>query len=140
MAEPQAARASDRPPDEPGWDDRWREAALEAEYETGRREETEQKARRNVFFRIGIIVVGSVVALGGLVMLILPGPGIVALIAGLGILAQEVRWAERLMDKLKAKTRVDQVKHQPVWVRVLVGVVTVAAVALSGYFLWYHAN
>jgi hypothetical protein len=37
----------------------------------------------------------------GVAMLVLPGPGILVIIAGLAILAKEFTWAERTLDKAK---------------------------------------
>jgi uncharacterized protein (TIGR02611 family) len=48
--------------------------------------------------RLAILIVGTVVLLAGIAMLALPGPGMVVIIVGLVILAQEFTWAERLLD------------------------------------------
>ena len=53
--------------------------------------------------RIAIFVAGSAVVLAGVAMLVLPGPGIVVIIAGLAILATEFVWAERALDAAKEK-------------------------------------
>lgn len=53
--------------------------------------------------RIAVFIVGSVVCLAGVAMLVLPGPGIVVIIAGLAILATEFVWAERALDTAKQK-------------------------------------
>lgn len=111
-----------------------REAAIEAEYATGRHEETEAKAKRNVILRLATIVLGFVVLLGGLAMMILPGPGILGIIAGLGILSRELVWAERMLEYAKEKARVDELKEQPKWVQVGAWVITISAIAAS---LWY---
>src|SRR6476620_6097708 len=108
---------------------RLREAAIDAELGTGSRESSDRQVRRHILVRIGIILVGAIVLLAGLIMLALPGPGIVAVLAGLGILAQELPWAERLMQRVKQKTHVDKVKTQPIWVRIVLIVATVAGVA-----------
>ncbi len=50
------------------------------------------------------IVVGFTVLLAGVIMLITPGPGWVAIFAGLAILAAaEIVWAKRLLDHLKER-------------------------------------
>jgi uncharacterized protein (TIGR02611 family) len=50
------------------------------------------------------IVVGFTVLLAGIVMLVTPGPGWVAIFAGLAILAAaEIVWARRLLDHLKER-------------------------------------
>lgn len=51
--------------------------------------------------RIAILVVGLALVAGGLAMLVLPGPGIVVVIAGLAVLATEFAWAERMLDTAK---------------------------------------
>jgi len=58
---------------------------------------------RTNFRRLVILIVGGVVLLAGVAMLVLPGPGIVVIIAGLAILAKEFTWAERTLDKAKAQ-------------------------------------
>jgi len=44
-----------------------------------------------------VTLIGSAVILAGLVMLVTPGPGLVALVVGLAILATEWAWAESLL-------------------------------------------
>lgn len=53
--------------------------------------------------RIGVSVAGSVLLLAGLVMMVLPGPGILFIIAGLAVLATEYVWAERMLNLAKRK-------------------------------------
>lgn len=114
---------------------RLRTAALEAEYRTGTQEDTEAKAKRNIFARIGIVVVGHAVLLAGIVMIPLPGPGLVVILAGLGILAQELPWAERMLSRLRKRVPIEQVKAQPTWVRAAMVLATVAAVIASLAYL-----
>ena len=51
--------------------------------------------------RVVILVVGVLVVLTGLVMLVTPGPAIVVVPLGLGILAIEFAWARYLLKKLR---------------------------------------
>ena len=60
--------------------------------------------------RIAVTVVGGFVVLVGIAMLVLPGPGILVIIAGLAILATEYVWAERLLRM--AKERAVQAKDK----------------------------
>lgn len=53
--------------------------------------------------RVAVTIAGFAVVLAGLAMLVLPGPGIVVIIAGLAILATEYVWAQRLLKLAKAK-------------------------------------
>jgi tellurite resistance protein TerC len=53
--------------------------------------------------RIAIGIVGGTVLALGIVMMITPGPGIPAILAGLGILALEFAWAKIWLKKVKTK-------------------------------------
>lgn len=54
--------------------------------------------------RILVLLVGFTVLLLGAVMLVTPGPGLAAILAGLGILATEVIWARKVLNRLKDET------------------------------------
>lgn len=49
--------------------------------------------------RLVILVIGATVMALGVAMLVLPGPGIVVVLAGLGILATEFVWARHWLRK-----------------------------------------
>ena len=51
--------------------------------------------------QIVIGVIGGTLLLGGLIMLVTPGPGIALMVAGLAILAIEFAWARIWLRKLK---------------------------------------
>jgi hypothetical protein len=51
--------------------------------------------------RLVILVVGSTVLLCGVVMIVLPGPAIVVIPAGLIILGSEFAWARRLLRRVR---------------------------------------
>ena len=53
--------------------------------------------------RIGVSIAGGVLVLAGLLMLVLPGPGILVIVAGLAILATEYVWAQRALNFAKRK-------------------------------------
>jgi uncharacterized protein (TIGR02611 family) len=52
--------------------------------------------------RMAIFLIGWLLVLAGAIMLVLPGPGLVVIIAGFAVLAREFVWAERLLDMAKA--------------------------------------
>jgi len=79
----------------------FREAAIQAEYETGRREATEQAAKAHVAIRVVRITVGSIVTLAGLIMMLLPGPGLPIVAFGLAVLSRDVAWADRLLGFMR---------------------------------------
>jgi uncharacterized protein (TIGR02611 family) len=51
--------------------------------------------------RVFKIVAGFTLLLVGIIMLVTPGPGWLAIFFGLGLLAAEFVWAKRLMDRMK---------------------------------------
>jgi len=56
-------------------------------------------------WRAGIAVVGGVLIVAGIAMLVLPGPGILAIAAGLALLALEFEAARDLRDRLAGWVR-----------------------------------
>ena len=55
--------------------------------------------------RLAVLVIGSTVLLLGVVMLVTPGPAVVVIPIGLGILAIEFVWARRLLRRVKYRVR-----------------------------------
>ena len=55
--------------------------------------------------KIVVTTVGVLVICAGLVMMVTPGPGIVALVLGLAILATEWEWADRWLQVAKKRAR-----------------------------------
>ena len=50
---------------------------------------------------VAAMVAGFTLVIAGIVFLVLPGPGIPLIIAGLAILATEFTWAEYLLNRTK---------------------------------------
>jgi uncharacterized protein (TIGR02611 family) len=70
------------------------------------------------FWRVVIGVVGGTITVLGAIALVGPGPGILIVIAGLGILATEFAWASRVMvhTRTYAQKAADKV-GMPKWVQ-----------------------
>lgn len=51
--------------------------------------------------RIVVLAIGLTLVAGGIALLVLPGPGLLVVIAGLAVLATEFAWAETMLDKAK---------------------------------------
>lgn len=79
-------------------------AALEAELATGKRESSTEEARASLLKRIIRMTIGFLVLIVGIVLLPLPGPGTLVIALGLIILSRDVRWADRLLTKLRQVT------------------------------------
>lgn len=65
--------------------------------------------------RLVVVVVGFTVLAIGIVMLVTPGPAVVVIPFGLGILATEFVWARKLLDRVKdrIKNQVNRLKPGP---------------------------
>lgn len=61
--------------------------------------------------KVVVAVVGITVVIIGVIMFVTPGPAVVVIPIGLGILATEFVWARRLLNRFKqsAKSAVDTV-------------------------------
>ena len=51
--------------------------------------------------RVVIAVIGGTVLLGGIIMLVTPGPGVATIVLGLAILAIEFTWAKLWLDRVR---------------------------------------
>ena len=115
---------------EPGFEDRILDAAIEAERVTGAREETLAEARVRVAVRLVRIGAGSALVCVGVVLLVLPGPGWLMIALGLGILARDVAWAERALERVRRRLPTDsdgKISRATIATMVVVALATTAA-------------
>lgn len=79
-----------------------------------------------------IAVLGSILTLGGIALLVLPGPGFVLIAAGLAVLATRFSWARKPLDyaKQKAKQGIQEVS-QNWWRAALTALFGVALLTLG---------
>jgi uncharacterized protein (TIGR02611 family) len=99
------------------------------------REYIRRNALLNTTWRIGVFTIGATVLVGGLVMMIAPGPGILGIILGLAILATEFAWAQRALhhakqaaEKAKEKALDPRTKRRNTIMAVTLGLLAGAAV------------
>jgi uncharacterized protein (TIGR02611 family) len=93
----------------------------------------ERHRQRNRVFRAAFAVAGFVVLLVGVIMLFTPGPGWAVIVLGLGMLALEFAWAERLLERVidQLERAADQVaKGSPVRRAVVLSIAVLALAAL----------
>jgi uncharacterized protein (TIGR02611 family) len=69
------------------------------------RERRERHRERHRLIRVAAVIFGFIVLLAGAVMAVplVPGPGLLVMAVGLGILALEFAWAERLLERAADK-------------------------------------
>ena len=60
---------------------------------------------RTTLKRIVVAASGALLIVAGCILLVIPGPGLVVLAVGLGVLATEFTWARQWLAKLRARAR-----------------------------------
>tara|TARA_B100001146_G_scaffold7506_1_gene6338 strand:- start:82 stop:453 length:372 start_codon:yes stop_codon:yes gene_type:complete len=106
---------------------RFEEAAIEAEFETGYREETRAEARRGVITRLLRMTSGTFITILGVILMPLPGPGLLIVAIGLGILSRDVAWADRLLQIVRRRLPTDSKGRLP-----RSSIATMVALGLAG--------
>lgn len=125
--------ADERPHHDHPVRDRLRQAAYQAERETGAREETEAEVRRGVAIRLARIVGGFVLIGVGASLLVLPGPGWLMIVIGLGLLP--FAWAERTIRLIRRRIPgIPEDGRIPARTWVVIGAITAATVVVSFLF------
>jgi len=106
------------------------------------RERKERHKQRSRVYRAVFAVGGVIVILLGLLLSLpgVPGPGILLLVVGLGMLALEFDRAERLLERILDRVEhvVDQAADAPRWQQALgIAVTLLAMVAVTmAFVLW----
>ena len=90
-----------------------------------------------VFWRVFIGLIGGTITVLGSIALIGPGPGILIVLAGLGILATEFAWAGRVMMETKriASRAAERTGMKP-WVKyfLISGGAVVSIITIFSYY------
>ncbi len=71
----------------------------------GFRDRLRAHATTRVIYRGGVALLGLAIVVAGLFLLPLPGPGWLVIFVGLGVLATEFDWAERLLHRVRGQVR-----------------------------------
>jgi uncharacterized protein (TIGR02611 family) len=97
------------------------------------RERKERHEQRHIVLRAGVVLLGILIVLAGGALSLpgVPGPGIAVILIGLGFLALEFDWAERLLERgiLYADRLKDRAEDTSTTQRVLAGLAGALAVA-----------
>ena len=106
------------------------------------RERKERHKQRHILHRIAIVIVGVLIVLtgGALSAPGVPGPGIAVIVIGLGFLALEFDWAERLLERAiiwadRAKDRAEETSTKQRIIAGIAGALALAAFVVAA-ILW----
>ena len=83
----------------------------------------------NLIVRAAFVLAGLILVLGGLSMLVLPGPALLVIPIGLAMLSLEFSWAGRLLDK--SLVQADKAKNRATSASRTSKLLTAAAVACA---------
>ena len=86
--------------------------------------------------KASVTVVGWLLVIAGIVALVLPGPGLLLLLAGLVVLSQHYEWAERRVEPVKEKAFELARAGVASIPRILLSASGVAALIAVGIFWW----
>jgi hypothetical protein len=89
-----------------------------------------------VLRKTGVTVLGWLLLLIGVAALVLPGPGLLLMVAGLVILSQEYPWAERRVEPIKVKAFEVAATGVRTWPRILGSLLCSLAVVAAGVLWW----
>ena len=106
------------------------EWAIEAEIETSH-EPTEAEAERGLIRRVARLVAGFTLVILGIFLLVLPGPGLVTIAAGLALLSRDVPFARRWLAIVRRRIPESEEGEVAGWVIVLSATLLVASIAGS---------
>ena len=81
--------------------------------------------------RLLLEILGWVLLVAGIAALVLPGPGLLPMAAGLAVLSQQYTWAERLLDPVLLRALRAAAEGVETWPRVIMS--TVGALAIGGF-------
>lgn len=114
--------------------ERLEDAAIDAEFATGVHEETVDEAKQQLWRRAARVLGGSILVVIGLILLVLPGPGLVVLALGLALLARDVPFARNLLVQVRRRLPDDGEGNLPTSVIVLMVVSVIFFTSLS---IWW---
>jgi uncharacterized protein (TIGR02611 family) len=104
------------------------------------REQRQRHLDRSRLYRIPFALLGFTVVFVGVALLVLPGPGLLVIAAGLAMLALEFAWAERVLERTldrmtETSSRVRRLGRLEKTASVLAGLAGLGAlIAVAMYF------
>lgn len=89
------------------------------------------------FWRTGVEILGWTLIVLGIAALVLPGPGLLMMVAGVALLAPHYAWAERVLDGLREKAFEAAKFGVARPERIAVSILGIVGVVASGFVWWY---
>lgn len=93
------------------------------------------RTSRGFVRRVALETLGWTLVVAGIAALVLPGPGLLGLAAGLAVLSQQYEWAERRLEPVKVAAFKAAADGVQTWPRIIASCLGAAAIAAFGV-LW----
>lgn len=88
--------------------------------------------------RLTLEIVGWTLVVCGILALVLPGPGLLLLFAGVAVLSQQYEWAERKLAPLKYHALKGAAESVASWLRMVATVVVAVGLVVCGVLWVWH--
>jgi hypothetical protein len=85
-----------------------------------------------VLKRVALESLGWLLVIGGLAAIVLPGPGLLAIVAGLALLSQQYDWARRRLEPVKRRALQAAADGVETWPRILLSCLGVGLIVALG--------
>jgi hypothetical protein len=87
--------------------------------------------------RVVLETLGWVLVVAGIAALVLPGPGLLGIFAGLALLSQQYEWAERRLEPVKEKALQAAAESVETWPRIVLSATCAALLIVAGIvWIW----
>lgn len=87
--------------------------------------------------RVAIEVVGWVLLVAGIAAIILPGPGLLMIFAGVAVLSQQYEWAEKRLDPIKYRALKGAAESVETWPRIVMSSLVAVGLLVCGViWIW----
>ncbi|MFC4785699.1 PGPGW domain-containing protein [Nocardioides sp. MAHUQ-72] len=88
--------------------------------------------------RVVLETVGWVLVVAGIAALVLPGPGLLGIFAGLVLLSQQYDWAEKRVEPVKKKALKAAEESVETWPRIAFSTLIAVAIIVAGVVWIWH--
>lgn len=88
--------------------------------------------------RVALETVGWVLVVAGIAALVLPGPGLLAIFAGLALLSQQYDWAEKRVEPVKERALKAAAESVETWPRIVLSTLIALAIIAAGVLWIWH--
>ena len=91
-------------------------------------------------WRVGVLIAGVLTVVAGAALLVLPGPGALIIFIGLGVLATEFDWAQRILHQARDRAHAARQRAKDPRSRRRMITVTILMLLVAGVAGWWYVE